>query len=1123
MGWSDGPESWRDFERQLSWGAARPAPPAGTAAAQVRSAPTLVRAASTVPWAELHVHTAFSFLDGADSPAVLVGEAARLGVEVLAVTDHDGMYGAVELAEAARPAGLGTVFGAELSLGLDKPQGGRPDPGGQHLLVLARSAEGYRRLCRVITAAQMRGERGRPVYDWAEIVDNAGGRDAGHWAILTGCRKGTVPAAVAARDTRRADWELRRLVSVFGRASVFVELVDQDQPLDDPRNDALADLAGKVGVGVVASNQVHYAGPRRARVWQVLSAARARRSLDEMVGWMPAASTRHLRSGDEMARRFARFPGVVEATMRLGRECVFDFQAVRPELPPRKVGEGHTDASWLRKLTMEGAAVRYGPRGPATEAAYRQLEHELGVIAQLGFPGYFLIVHEIVDYARQNNVLCQGRGSAANSAVCYALGITAVDPVKHGLLFERFLSVARDGPPDIDIDIENARREQVLQHIYDTYGRDRAAMVCNVNTYRQKMAIRDVARALGYSTGQADTWSRRVAHLPHPSDHHGDPPPDSGQPDGPAVAQGEAAGEEGKDPDAPPELVAELVDELQHLPRHLSIHSGGVVLCDRPIGEVCPTEWAAMPDRSILQWDKESCAVAGLVKIDCLGLGMLAALHDAFDLIEAHHGRRYELHTVPDGDEAVYDMICDADTVGVFQIESRAQMATLPRLRPRTFYDLVVEVALIRPGPIQGGSVHPYLRRRHGREDVTYPHPLLKPALERTLGVPLFQEQMMQIAIDCAGFTPAEADRLRQAMGSKRAPEKVEALRDRLMTGMAARDISPGVAEDIYTKLLGFSSYGFPESHAFSFAYIVYASCFLKRYYPAAFTTALLRNQPMGFYPPRTLLADARRHGVTVRPVDVQCSDVEATLEDRCPVPDGLAHAPVESQPAIRLGLGTVRYLGAEHAARIAAGRPYRSMEDLARRTGTPTRALEALATADAFASFGLSRRAAVWAAGGLAGVGPGQLDGTTPGLVAPELPAMTPVEETFADLWAIGVTGTHPVAHLRHDLDLMGVTPAERLRQQRGGRVIVAGVVTHRQRPPTAGGVVFLNLEDETGMVNVILPPEVWRAVRTKVLDSGAFLIHGRLERADGAVNVIAERLAPFRLGGSVRSRDFR
>lgn len=430
---------------------------------------------------------------------------------------------------------------------------------------------------------------------------------------------------------------------------------------------------------------------------------------------------------------------------------------------------------------------------------------------------------------------------------------------------------------------------------------------------------------------------------------------------------------------------------------------------------------------------------------------------------------------------------------------------------------------MIRPGPIQGGSVHPYLRRRHGQEPVTYPHPLLKPALERTLGVPLFQEQMMQIAIDCAGFSPAEADRLRQAMGSKRAPERVEALRDRLMTGMAARGITPGVAEDIYGKLLGFSSYGFPESHAFSFAYIVYASCYLKRYYPAAFTTALLNNQPMGFYHSRTLLDDARRHGVTVRPVDVQASAADASLEDRVPVPHGLAHAPRESQPAIRLGLATVRNLGAAAAERIAAARPYRSMEDLARRTQISTRALESLATADAFASLGLSRRDAIWAAGGLAGIGPGQLDGTTPGLTAPTLPAMTPIEETFADLWATGVTGTHPVAHLRDDLDRLGVTPAGQTRSVRGGTIAVAGIVTHRQRPPTAGGVVFLNLEDETGMVNVIIPPQVWTAVRVRVLDSSAFLVGGRLERADGAINVIADRITPLRLGGRVSSRDFR
>ncbi|HEY8482945.1 MAG TPA: OB-fold nucleic acid binding domain-containing protein, partial [Spirillospora sp.] len=541
------------------------------------------------------------------------------------------------------------------------------------------------------------------------------------------------------------------------------------------------------------------------------------------------------------------------------------------------------------------------------------------------------------------------------------------------------------------------------------------------------------------------------------------------------------------------------------------------------VGEVCPVEWATMPGRSVLQWDKDDCAAAGLVKFDLLGLGMLSALRETFDLVRDHHARDLALHTVPPDDPAVYDMLCDADTVGVFQVESRAQMATLPRLKPREFYDLVVEVALIRPGPIQGGSVHPYLRRRKGLEPATCPHPLMEPALSRTLGVPLFQEQMMQLAVDCAGFTPAEADRLRQAMGAKRAPERVERLKRRLLDGMAERGIPADVAEDVYEKILGFTGFGFPESHAQSFAHLVYASAYMKRHYPAAFTAALVRNQPMGFYSPQTLLADARRHGVVVRNVDINASDVHPTLEEPIPVESDHPHAPAEPQPAIRLGLAGIRNLGEETAEAIAAGRPYTGMEDLARRVPLSAGALEALATAGAFDSFGLSRREALWAAGALAGSGPGRLEGVTPGASAPPLPAMTPIEETLADLWATGVSHVHPMAHVRGTLDELGALSSRRLAATPDEtNVLVAGLVTHRQRPPTAGGVVFMTLEDETGLINVVCPPQVFERQRGLAVDAQALLVSGRLERADGVTNVRATRLRRLPVPGRVKSRDF-
>ncbi|TDC44588.1 error-prone DNA polymerase [Actinomadura sp. KC345] len=1088
MGWHNPPISWRELEEKLSWR------PSGRPPEAPPEPPRLPRrTAADVPWAELHCHSSFSFLDGASDPAALVAEAARLGVETMAITDHDGMYGAVQFAQAAHEAGIGTVFGSELSLGLTGPRAGEPDPAGRHLLVLARGAHGYARLCSAITSAQLAGGRkGRPVYDLDTLAD----AHDGHWAVLTGCRKGPVPAALEADGPDAAERELRNLIGMFGRENVFVELVDHDQPDDDHRNDLLFELAGRAGVDVVASNNVHFAAPGAdARLAQAMAAVRARRSLDDMVGRLPASGTAHVRSGAEMAKRLARFPGVLERTAALGRECLFDFDVVAPRLPDWPVPDGHTEASWLRHLAGEGALKRYGPRErERVTGAYEQIAKELDVIERLGFPGYFLIVHDIVEFCRSRGILCQGRGSAANSAVCYALGITGVDAVRHGLLFERFLSPGRDGPPDIDLDIEHRRREEAIQYVYGRYGRECTAQVANVISYRPRMAVRDAARALGFSPGQQDAWSKGV------------------DPRDPVGAESEIPGP-----------VTELANRMLTLPRHLGIHSGGMVIADRPVGEICPIEWATMPGRSVLQWDKDDCAAAGLVKFDLLGLGMLAALHDCFDLVDQHHGRRYDLQSVPAEDPLVYDMLGDADTVGVFQVESRAQMATLPRLRPREFYDLVVEVALIRPGPIQGGSVHPYLRRRKGMEPAACPHPLMEPALSRTLGVPLFQEQMMQLAVDCAGFTPAESDQLRQAMGAKRAPERVERLRRRLLDGMAERGIPAEIAESVYEKILGFTGFGFPESHAQSFAHLVYASAWLKRHFPAAFTAALVRNQPMGFYSSQSLLADARHHGVVVRGVDINASDVHPTLEEAIEVESGHPHAPAEPQPAIRLGFAGIRNLGEESAEAVAAGRPYTSMEDLARRVPLSAGALEALATAGAFDPLGLSRREALWAAGALAGSGPGQLEGVTPGASAPALPAMTPIEETLADLWATGVSRTHPVAHVREALDELGALPAGGLAATPGEtNVVVAGLVTHRQRPPTAGGIVFMTLEDETGIINVVCPPQVFQRHRGLAVDAQALLVGGRLERADGVTNIRATRLRRLPVPGRVRARNF-
>jgi error-prone DNA polymerase len=1071
--------------------------------------PDLRRAVGATPYAELHCHSHFSFLDGASSPTELVEEAARLGLEALALTDHDGFAGVVRFAEAARAVGLPVAYGAELSLGLDRSQAGEPDPEGTHLVVLARDPQGYARLASTLSSGLLASrEKGRPDYrgvDWSAAHGD-------RWLVLTGCRKGAVPRALVQHGPAAAARELARLVEVFGRHNVAVELWDHGDPLDSARNDALAALAVQAGVDVVATTNAHYATPARRRLATALAAVRSRRSLDDVEGWLPACAGAHLRSGDEQARRFARWPGAVERAAELGRECAFDLRLVAPALPPFPCPDGLDEMAHLRRLAVEGAVRRYGP--PAEErvsGAHAQIAHELDLIEVLGFPGYFLVVWDIVEFCRRSGIYCQGRGSAANSAVCYALGITNADAVGLGLLFERFLSPERDGPPDIDIDIESGRREEVIQYVYARHGRRHAAQVANVITYRARSAVRDMAKALGYSPGQQDAFSRQL----DPWRGLARQPTDSTHPI--------------------PADVLELAAEVEHAPRHLGVHSGGMVICDRPIVEVCPVEWARLEDggapvRTVLQWDKDDCAAVGLVKFDLLGLGMLEVLHGAVDRVRDVHGIDVDLATIAQDDE-VYEMLCRADSVGVFQVESRAQMATLPRLRPRTFYDLVVEVALIRPGPIQGGSVHPYIRRRNGTEPVTFLHPLLERSLAKTLGVPLFQEQLMQMAIDVAGFTPGEADQLRQAMGAKRSAERMGRLRARFEAGAAERGVTPEVAARIWDKLAAFASYGFPESHSVSFAYLVYASAWLKRWFPAAFCAALLDAQPMGFYSPHTLVQDARRHGVEVRTPDLNASGVGATLEvdGGCRLePAGVGDPPEawgRGGPAVRLGLASVRGIGDDLAAEIADGAPYESPDDLVHRVGLRLPQLEALATAGAFGCFGLDRRAALWAAGAVAQGGRSRLPGTAVGVHAPPLPGMGPAEEARADLWATGVSPQgHPTRFVRAHLEERGVTTAAGLASlEDGTRVLVGGVVTHRQRPATASGITFLNLEDETGLINVVVSSGCWAHHRHVALTAPAVVVRGRLEATEGVINVVAERLEPLPLPAPTRSRDFR
>ncbi|MFI2102575.1 error-prone DNA polymerase [Isoptericola sp. NPDC019693] len=1202
-------------------------------------------------YAELHAHSAFSFLDGASHPEELAAEGARLGLEALALTDHDGLYGVVRFAEAARKVGLPTVFGAELHLPapvtpgaapgtagsrpvLDPPTG-VPDPRATHLLVLARGDQGYRNLSRAIATAHLdAGVKGKARYD----LEHLGAEAGGEWLVLTGCRKGAVRRALTAPaggvDAARRELDL--LVATFGRDNVAVELTATGDPRDADLHDALAALAQDARLPLVATANAHYARPRDADLAGALAAVRARSSLEGLDGWLPGAPVAHLRSAAEMRALHRRHPRAVPTAAGLAAECAFDLRLVAPNLPPYPVPAGHDEASWLRELVRRGATERYGPRPAAggagngdgnsagNSAAWAQIDHELRVIEDLTFPGYFLVVYDLVEFCRREGILCQGRGSAANSAVCYALGITAVDAVKHGLLFERFLAPERDGPPDIDIDIESGRREEVIQHVYAKFGRQHAAQVANVISYRPRSAVRDAARALGYDVGQQDAWSKSIERWgslrgPDPASPAADAaaqaaraaagsggsgggtpvnraaakdarvaalwgpaealPTGAGQPrsdrpyqghlpgTGPrdwtpslgygrvvdplATDEGEArraddahdvvpaqrppsAEEEGQIPGP----VLDLADRMLRLPRHLGIHSGGMVMCDRPVIEVCPVEWARMEGRTVLQWDKEDCADAGLVKFDLLGLGMLTAIRYAFDSVAEHTGERLTLHGLPDDDPEVYDLLCAADTVGVFQVESRAQMATLPRLRPRVFYDIVIEVALIRPGPIQGGSVHPYIERARGREPVTYLHPLLEKSLSKTKGVPLFQEQLMQMAIDVAGFTPAESDRLRRAMGSKRSVERMEALRGRLMEGMRKKGVDdPAVREEIYDKLKAFADFGFPESHAYSFAYLVYASSWLKVHHPAAFYAGLLAAQPMGFYSPQSLAADARRHGVQVLRPDVNASRALACVERLArdgsgepPREDGGFGPPPDPALAVRIGLSAVRGVGEDLAEQMVAERaehgPFRDLRDLARRVGLSTAQLEALATAGATEGLGAGRREALWAAGALGQEGPGTLPGVSVGVDAPTLPGMTPVETDVADAWATGITpgSTSPLEHVREGLERAGVlTVAGVCATEPGRRVAVGGVVTHRQRPGTAGGVTFLSLEDETGLLNVICTAGLWRRFRTVARGAPAMVVRGRVESADGAVNLLAEHLAPLRLPVATRSRDFR
>ena len=1023
-------------------------------------------------YAELHCLTNFSFLRGASHPEELVERAVALGYAAVAVTDECSVAGAVRAHLAAKEHGLKLLVGTELALAGEGPAGPK-------LVLLATSRAGYGNLSELITRGRRSATKGSYRLTRADL-------DGG----LDDCLALLVPA-VRSQGTDRVfgEWLAERFP---GRAWIAAEL--HCGPDDRTRLAALRALARAAGLPLVAAGDVHMHVRSRRRLQDVLTAVRLRRPVRECGHALFPNAERSLRLRLRLAQLYP--PELLAETLRVAERCNFSLDELRYEYPEELVPAGETPASWLRQLTEEGLAWRF-PGG--TPAHVRSLvEHELALVADLRYEPYFLTVHDLVRFARSRGILCQGRGSAANSAVCYALGITEVDPARMSMLFERFISRERNEPPDIDVDFEHQRREEVIQYLYSKYGRDRAAIAATVITYRPKSAIRDVGKALGLDPAQVDQLAMSRAWWDH------------------WRVEPEKLAADGFDAASPGVLqLCELVNALVGFPRHLSQHTGGFVIARGSLERLVPVENAAMPARSVIQWDKDDLDALGLLKVDVLALGMLSAIRRAFDMIGAGRGAPFTMTDVPAEDPATYEMIRAADTIGVFQIESRAQMAMLPRLRPECFFDLVIEVAIVRPGPIQGGMVHPYLRRRQNKEPVDYPSDAVRDVLARTLGVPIFQEQVMQLAVVAAGFTPGESDALRRAMAAWRRKGGLEPFERRLKDGMRNRGYPPEFAEGVYRQILGFGEYGFPESHAASFALLVYVSAWIKHHHPAAFCAALLNSQPMGFYAPSQLVQDARRHGVEVLSVDVLASDWECALEGPA--------------PALRLGMLMVKGLSEAGAERVVAARrerPFADVDDLARRARLDARDLKCLAAAGALNRLATHRRRAYWDVAGIEPATP--LLREAPVVEAPpRLHPPTEGEDLVADYASLGLTlGRHPLALLRDHLARQRLaTAAEIRRLPHGSFARACGIVTGRQRPDTASGVVFVTLEDETGYVNVVVWRDLGERQRRELLGARLMAVHGVIEREGEVVHLVARRLvdASAALGRLVtRSRDF-
>ena len=1061
-------------------------------------------------YVELRSASAFSFLNGASQPEDLVLRAAQLELPAVALVDTGGVYGAPRFYKAAREAGVKALVGAEIPVGdrrLPIPRKGSPaerrglgaDPEADLVTVLVRNRRGYKNLCRLLTAAARGRPKGQALADWPMVAAHARGLHALSGRLggrgLEAAAESPLARRLEAGGLSAARAFLERLTATFdGR--VHVELQRHGLKIQEHRLKAALELARRLRLPIVATNGVRYAGRGDKALYDILACIRQHTHVDAAGRRLEAHREQHLKSAAEMTRLFADLPQAAAGSVELAEELDFTLADLGYRFPDYPLPPGETPGSYLRQLTWNGARARFRP---LTARAQAQIEKELRMIDKLDLAGYFLIVWDIVRFCLERGMLVQGRGSAANSAVCYALSITAVDPVKMGLLFERFLSEERGEWPDIDLDLPSGDpREEAIQYVYRRYGDHGAAMTANVITYRDKSAARETAKALGFASDQVDRLSKQLGRWRY----------DTSRGDDKDLSEELRAA--GFDPEERRVMLfSELWQRIQNLPRHLGQHSGGMVMAAGRLDEVVPLEPAAMEGRTVVQWDKDDCADLGIIKVDLLGLGMLNALEEMVPVIRRHEGVYIDLAHLPPDDPKTYRMLQRADTVGVFQVESRAQMASLPRNRPERFYDLVIQVAIIRPGPIVGGMVHPFFDRRRGRAPVEYPHPSLEPILERTLGVPLFQEQLLRIAMVAAGFTGGEAEELRRAMGFKRSMDRMAAIERRLRSGMAERGIVGEAQEQIVQSITSFALYGFPESHAASFALIAYASAYLKAHHPTAFLLGLLNAWPMGFYHPATLVKDAQRHGVTVLPVDVGRSGVACRWEK--PGAERRQRHHGRARGAVRLGLHYVRGLRRRSAERIEeeqARGTFTDPGDLQRRCRLQDDELQGLAHAGALAGLGLTRRQALWQVAWLSRPAGRLFEGLQDRAPSP-LPEMSPVEDMVADYEGTGLTvGPHPVAYLRPQLDALGVVPCARLASLPDGRrVRVAGSVIVRQRPGTAKGMLFITVEDETGMAQALVTPDQLREHRDVLVGRPGLAVEGLLQRRDGSMTLRGER----------------